>query len=117
LDRTGQGRLKLKTDFLDPLSNAARSFMGSERYVHRLNDFSDMLRLTRDLAKKRSGEVSVLPELERWEKKKRAISSDTSCKVQSLKAFTALSLKQFADSPLVLREEDVKSFASKPLQV
>lgn len=117
LDRQTQGRLKIKTEFLDVLAASTRSFMGSERYVRKLNDFSNMLSLTRDLAKKRSGEVSVLPELQRWIRKRRPISSDTSCKFHSLKPFKALSIKQFSDSPLVVSEENIRSFAQKPLQV
>jgi hypothetical protein len=116
LDRQAQGRLKIKSDFLDVALTATRSFMASERYLRKLNDFSNMLKLTRDLAKERSGEVSLVPEFSRWDEKKRPLSTDTSCKTHLLAPFKALSLKQF-DSPLVLEEEDLKSFAKKPLQV
>lgn len=117
LDRHTQSKLKLKTDFLDVLSSSTRSFMGSERYVRKLNDLSSVLSLTRDLAKKRSGEVSVLPELKRWLEKTRPISLDTSCKMHSLTPFKALCVSEFSDTPLVVGKDDIESFSKKPLQV
>lgn len=116
LDRQTQSRLKLKADFLDVLLASTRSFMGSERYVRKLNDFSNMLNITRDLAKKRSGEVSILPELDRWKKKCRPVSADTSCQSHTLRPYKGLCL-QPSQAPLIITEEDIKSFAEKPLQV
>jgi len=66
-------------DFLRGIQTELKTIMDSDEYNVRKNSFIISLSLSRDHTLSLSRLVSILPEEERWNSKKRLESSDTSC--------------------------------------